>query len=102
MKYIRTYKTVIYSLLLLILVTSCSKEHETETFENSSLVTVKLQGTQSSTFSKVNIDVLKVKFRVLEDENDPHAWIALNTINTGVHDLTSVTDNDVVTLVDFD
>ncbi|MEH6536973.1 MAG: DUF4382 domain-containing protein [Psychroserpens sp.] len=101
MNYFHTGKTAIYSLLFLFLVTSCSKEYDTETFENSSLVTVKLQGTQS-VFSKVNIDVLEVQFRVLEDKNDPNAWMTLNTINTGIHDLTNITDSQIVTLVDFD
>jgi len=101
MKYIHTPKAAIFGILLLFLVTSCSKEYETETFDSSSLVTVKIQGTQSA-FNQVNIDVLEVQFRVLEDETDPNAWITLHTINTGIHDFTTITDNDVVTLVDFD
>ncbi|MDG5490892.1 DUF4382 domain-containing protein [Psychroserpens sp. SPM9] len=101
MNSITSYKLLVCSFFLLVFATGCSKEYDTETFENTSLVTVKLQGTQS-VFSKVNIEVLEVQFRVLEDENDPYAWVTLNTINTGIHDLSSITDNQVVTLVDFD
>ncbi|MGB3605947.1 DUF4382 domain-containing protein [Psychroserpens sp.] len=100
MKFIQTYKAVLLSVSLLFFLTSCSDELETETFDNSSLVTVKLQGTQS-VYSQVNIEVLDVQFKVLEDELDPNAWISLNAINTGSHDLASITDNRVITLVDF-
>jgi hypothetical protein len=101
MKLYHTYKTALFSVLILLLLTSCSKEYDTETYEDSSLVTVKLQGTQSL-YSKVNLEVLDVQFRILEDENDPNSWISLNAINTGIHDLTTITENDVVTLVDFE
>nr|WP_321234758.1 DUF4382 domain-containing protein [uncultured Psychroserpens sp.] len=101
MKYLHAYKTALFSVLFLFLITSCTKEYDTETYENTSLVSVKLQGTQS-TFSRVNIEILDVQFRVLDDENDPNAWISLNTINTGIHDLSDITENQVVTLVDFE
>ncbi|WP_460220208.1 DUF4382 domain-containing protein [Psychroserpens sp. MEBiC05023] len=101
MKNINTYKTTLFALICLFLVSSCSQELDTETYENSSLVTIKLQGTHSA-FSQVNIEVLDVQFRILEDENDSNAWISLNTINTGIHDLTNSTNNKVITLVDFE
>lgn len=101
MKYLYAYKTALYSILILVFATSCSKEYDTETYENSSLVTVKLQGTRSA-YSQVNLEVLAVQFRVLEDETDPNAWVTLNTVNTGVHDLTNSIDNQVITLVDFE
>jgi len=100
MRFFRTYKTIIYSIFLLFLMSSCSKEEVTETFETS-LVNVKLKGTQSL-FSKVNIEVLDIQFRVLEDETDPNAWVSLNTINRGVHDLTSLTQEHVMPLVDHE
>ncbi|WP_298756117.1 DUF4382 domain-containing protein [uncultured Psychroserpens sp.] len=101
MKFLSHYKTAIYSIIVLFFLSSCSKEIETETFDDSSLITVKLQGTQSL-LNRANIEVLDVQLRVLEDESSPNAWVSLNTINTGIHDLTDITDNDVVTLVDFD
>ncbi len=99
MIFFRTYKTFIYSVFFLFLMSSCSKEEITETYENS-LVSVKLIGTQSL-FSKVNIEVLDVQFKVLEDETNPNAWVSLNTINRGVHDLTSLTEDHIMPLVDF-
>ena len=101
MKFLSHYNVAIYSLLFLFFLSSCSKEIETETFENSSLVSVKLQGTQS-VLNKANIEVIDVQFRILEDETEPNAWVSLNTINTGIHDLTDITDDQVVTLVDFE
>jgi len=96
----RTYKTIIYSISLLFLMSSCSKEDITETFDTS-LVNVKIKGTPSL-FSKVNIEVLDVQFRVLEDETNPYAWVSLNTINSGVHDLTRLTQEHAMSLVDFE
>ncbi|WP_204344682.1 DUF4382 domain-containing protein [Psychroserpens algicola] len=101
MKYFKNHYATIYSIILLLFMTSCSKEYDTETYDNSSLVTIKLQGTESI-YSKVNIEIIDVQFRVLEDENDPNAWISLNTVNIGIHNLTDITDNQVVTLVDFE
>ena len=101
MKTSRNFKILVIGVLTLFLMTSCSNELETETFENSTLVTVKLQGTPS-TFNKANLEVIDVQLRVLEDESNPNAWVSLNTVNTGIHDLTKITDNTVVTLVDFE
>ncbi|OUS01452.1 hypothetical protein A9Q86_06625 [Flavobacteriales bacterium 33_180_T64] len=101
MKFLSHYKAAIYSVLFVFLLSSCSKEFETETFENSSLVSVKIQGTQS-VLSKANIEILDVQLRILEDETDPNAWVSLNTVNTGIHDLTEITDDHVITLVDFE
>jgi hypothetical protein len=93
-------KTLLISLLAIVLFSSCSKEEETTPIENS-LVNVKLSGTQTQ-LSRFNLDVLDVQLRVLEDETDPNAWISLNAINTGIHDLTNFTGNKVITLVDFE
>lgn len=101
MKTSHNFKILVIGLLTLFFMTSCSHELETETFENSSLITVKLQGTPS-TFNKVNLEIIDVQLRVLEDETNPNAWLSLNTVNTGIHDLTKITDNTVVTLVDFE
>lgn len=101
MKLIKFYRIAILGIFSLFLFSSCSNEFDTETYENSSLISVKLQAAQS-TFSEVNIDIQDVQFRVLEDENDPNAWLSLNTINEGVHDLTEATSNQMVVLVDFD
>jgi hypothetical protein len=101
MKITRNFKILVIGLLTLFLMTSCSNELETETFENSSLITVKLQGVPS-VYSEANLEVIDVKIRVLEDELDPEAWVSLNPVNTGIHDLTKITDDTVVTLVDFE
>lgn len=93
-------KTLLISLLALVLLTSCSKEVESTPLETS-LVNVKLVGTQTQ-LSRFNLEILDVQLRVLEDETDPNAWLSLNTINTGVHDLTGFTGNHVITLVDFE
>lgn len=100
MKYFRSFKSLLLSALLLIFLSSCSSEIGSESFENS-LVSVKLKGTPSQ-FSAVNIEVLDIQFRVMEDETDPNAWISLNTINTGVHDLTSLAQDHVMPLVNYE
>ncbi|WP_298901378.1 DUF4382 domain-containing protein [uncultured Psychroserpens sp.] len=101
MKFLSRSKTIIYSVFFLFIVSSCSKEIETETFDNSSLISVKLQGTQSL-LNSANIEILDVQIKVLEEDSNPNAWVSLNTINTGIHDLANITDDEVVTLVDFE
>jgi hypothetical protein len=93
-------KTLLISLLAIVLFTSCSKEVESSPIENS-LVNVKLVGTQTQ-LNRFNLEILEVQLRVLEDETDPNAWLSLNTINTGIHDLTNFNENHVITLVDFE
>jgi len=93
-------KTLLLSIFTLILLSSCTKEEESSSFENS-LVNVKLVGTQTQ-LNKFNLEILDVQLKVLEDETDPNAWLSLNTINTGIHDLTNFTDNQAITLVDFE
>ncbi|WCO01872.1 DUF4382 domain-containing protein [Psychroserpens ponticola] len=93
-------KTLLISLLAIVLFTSCTKEEDSSPIENS-LVNVKLTGTQTQ-LSRLNLEILDVQLRVLEDETDPNAWLSLNAINTGIHDLTDFTDNQVLTLVDFE
>lgn len=100
MKFYNTYKTATLIILSLVFLSSCSKEPVTETFENS-LVNVKFLSTDSD-LSKLNIDVLDVQFRVLEDETNPNAWIRLNTINTGVQEISCLNQNKVLNLVDFE
>lgn len=95
------HKSVIYSVLFLFLFCSCSQELDTETFDDKSLVTVKLQGTPSQ-LSRVNIEILDVQIRVLEDETNPNAWLSLTTMNTGIHDLTLLTNYEALTLVEFE
>ncbi len=101
MKFLKSYKTAFYSLILILFFTSCSDEFDTETYENSALVSVKLQAAPS-TFSNVNIDIQDVQFRILEDENNPNAWVSLNAVNTGVHDITQFSSGQIVVLVNFD
>ncbi|WP_299223097.1 DUF4382 domain-containing protein [uncultured Psychroserpens sp.] len=100
MKYFQFAKAVLFSLMFLFFLSSCSKEEATTQFENS-LVSVKLVGTETP-LNKVNIEILDVQFRIMEDESDPNAWVSLNAMNTGVHDLTNFTTDQVVTLVDFE
>ncbi|MBO6607690.1 DUF4382 domain-containing protein [Psychroserpens sp.] len=100
MKLITSAKPIILLFLVLGLF-SCSKEYETETFPDSALVTIKLQGLQSQ-LSSVNIEVTDIQFQLKADATEADAWLSLNTVNMGVHDLTRITGDQVVTLVDFD
>ena len=100
MKLFKAYKITFLAIFSLFFLSSCSKEDVSDNSQNS-LVNVKLKGTESL-LSKVNIEVLEVQFRVLEDETAPNAWVSLNTINTGIHDITNLTQDEVVPLVDYE
>lgn len=93
-------KTLFFGIFTLLLLNSCSKEEESSYIENS-LVNVNLAGTQTQ-LNRFNLEILEVQLKVLEDETDPNAWLSLNTINTGIHDLTKFTDNESIALVDFE
>lgn len=100
MKLITSIKPIILAILIFGL-QSCSKEYETETFPNSALITIKLQGLASQ-LNSANIDIADIQFQVKPNANAEDAWISLNTVNMGVHDLTQINGERVVTLVDFD
>jgi hypothetical protein len=100
MKLITSVKPIITAFLIFGLL-SCSREYETETFPNSALVTIKLQGL-SSQLSSANMDIADIQFQVKPNANAEDAWMSLNTVNMGVHDLAQINGERVVTLVDFD
>ena len=85
----------------LVLLTTCSNDLDTETFDDHALVTVKFQGTPSA-FTRVQLDIVDVQLRVLDDLSNPNAWVSLTTRNPGVYDITSITGNTVLALVDFE
>ena len=94
------FRPLIFTLSLALLLFSCSHQDDDSKFETS-LVNVKLTATPS-VLNSFNLDILEVQLRVLEDETDPDAWISLNTINSGIHDLTDLRNNQVISLVDFE
>ena len=100
MRFFYNSKTLLLSLAVLVLISSCTKEDDSSALENS-LVNVRLVGTQTQ-LSRFNLEILDVQLRVLEDETDPNAWLSLNAINTGIHDLTNYTGNELISLVDFE
>lgn len=101
MKYSFKFERIVIAVLILFSCIGCSDELDTETFDNSSLVTVKFQGTPSA-FNKVNLEIIEVQLRVLEDASSPDAWVSLPTSNTGVFDVATITGNTALSLVDFE
>ncbi len=100
MRFFYNSKIVLFSLVALLLVCSCTKEDDSSPLVNS-LVNVSLVGTQTQ-LNSFNLEILDVQLRVLEDETDQNAWLSLNAINTGIHDLTNHTGNELLSLVDFE
>ncbi|MEY8849641.1 DUF4382 domain-containing protein [Psychroserpens sp. XS_ASV72] len=96
----RFSKSILYVVLLLVSLSSCSKQEESG-FEDNSLVNVKLSATPS-VYQSFNLDIIEVQLQVLEDQTDANAWISLNTINTGVQDVSQLRANKVINLVDFE
>lgn len=94
------FRSLFLALPILFLFLSCSPQDDESTMENS-LVNVRLAATPS-VLNSFNLDVMEVQLRVMEDEMHPNAWISLKTINSGIHDLTDLRPNQVISLVDFE
>ncbi|WP_299365118.1 DUF4382 domain-containing protein [Winogradskyella sp.] len=78
--------------------TNCSKDN-ISVDGNVTSITVKLKSTTNA-LDKVYIDIEDVQLKVIEDENNPNAWVSLNAINQGVFNACDFRENDPLVLVD--
>jgi hypothetical protein len=96
MKHLLPLKPLLFSLVLLICFTSCSKE---DINEDVTSITVELKST-SVNYDKVYLDVVDVQFKVMENGDVPNAWLSLNTINQGTFNACDLNEDSPLMLVD--
>jgi hypothetical protein len=90
-------KSSLFSLVLLVAFTSCSTEELNSDSELSG-ISVKLKSTGGE-FDKVFMDIIDVQLKVKDDDNAPDAWVSLNSINKGAHNIFDLRDDSSLVLV---
>jgi hypothetical protein len=98
MKHLQSAKSLLFSIILLGCLASCSKEDITMN-ENVTSITVKLKSTTGN-LDKVYIDIEDVQLRVKENKNSSGAWVSLHAINQGTHNACNLREGSPLLLVD--
>ncbi|MEM6514580.1 MAG: DUF4382 domain-containing protein [Bacteroidota bacterium] len=90
-----TYKTLFFLLSLFFLATSCSKEEST--LEQGSIVSVKINGA-SEDLNQIILNIEEVQL-LIGSTNDVANWVSLETINTGLQNISNYNHENQLTLV---
>ena len=90
-------KSLLFFLILIASFTSCSTDEVNSETELSG-ISVKLKSTAGE-FDKVFVDIKDVQLKVKEDGNAPDAWVSLNSINKGTHNIFDLRDDSSLLLV---
>ena len=90
----RHLHTLLLSILILVSLTSCSKD---EVSSNVTSITVKLKSTTGE-LNNVFLDIADVEFRVGQD--NANTWISLGAINHGAQEICSYNEETTLLLVD--
>ena len=97
MKYLQSIKFIAFSIIILLVTTSCSKE-ELGRDENFAGITVSLKSAEGN-MDKVFLEIEDVQVKIKEDGNLPNAWIGLNALNTGTHNISDLRGDSELLLV---
>lgn len=101
MKHLQPIKSVLFTLIILACFTSCTKDDVTAD-SNYTAVTVKLKSTLSE-YDKVYLDIEDVQLRISENANTSNAWLSLNALNSGTHNVCDLYEGAELLLVnDFE
>ncbi len=84
-------------MLILVAVTSCSNDESN--LDPHSIVSVKLKGASEDT-KQLLLDIEQVQLLVGDNEFDASSWLTLNTINTGVQNVSKFAEGTELLLVD--
>tara|TARA_R110001592_G_scaffold20142_5_gene82023 strand:+ start:1715 stop:2293 length:579 start_codon:yes stop_codon:yes gene_type:complete len=98
MRVLQKGRTAIFLSFLTIFL-SCSSESINQDLElNKATVSVNLIGAQAE-FDLVNIEVLDVQVKVIDDESVPNCWLSLNVNSKGIYNLLDLIDDSEANLV---
>jgi len=97
MKHLLSIKTVILLCVILVSITSCSKE-ELGRNQDYAGIAVSLKSTAVAV-NPVFLDIEDVQVKVKEDGSLPNAWISLNPNNKGYHDVSNLNGDSELLLV---
>ncbi len=99
MKRLQVIKILVFSFIILISTTSCTKDDVNDNKEFAE-ISVSLKSTTNN-LNKVYLDIEDVQLRVKEDADAPNAWVSLDAINTGTHNVSDLKDDFVLSLVSY-
>lgn len=97
MKQFQPIKALFLFVMITLCTTSCSKEDMRSGAEMSS-ITVNLKSTVGE-LDNVFIDIQNVQLRVKPDENEPNAWVSLQTMNQGTYNTNEISLGSELLLV---
>lgn len=98
MKHLQRIQIIIITLVLSISFSSCSKD-DLDRDGNKAAISVTLKS-DFSTYNNVYFDIEDVQVRVKEDASLANAWVSLNTINIGTHNVSELISDSELLLVD--
>jgi len=98
MTYLQPLKNLLFIVIFSVSITSCSKE-DIGVDGSVASITVKLKS-DTHTLDKVYVDIQDVQLKVIEDGSQPGAWISLEALNTGTHDVCKLGEDNPLLLVD--
>ncbi len=99
MKHLQTIKFLVFTFIILVSVTSCSKD-DTDSNAQLAAVSVSLKSTTQD-LNQVYLDIADVQVRVKQEKSTTDAWVSLNAINTGTHNVSALNDDAQLLLVDY-
>ncbi|MDX1471367.1 MAG: DUF4382 domain-containing protein [Flavobacteriaceae bacterium] len=85
-------------LIILFLMQACSEPQDTFSQEERTTVAVTLVSTSAS-YDQVNIDIKNVLLKVVDNESDPNCWLSLDADNTGVFNMSELSQAGSTLLV---
>ncbi|MFK7831842.1 MAG: DUF4382 domain-containing protein [Winogradskyella sp.] len=97
MKHLQVTKLVVLICLIFFSLTSCSKE-EVGRDQDFAGITVSLKS-DSGELNNVFLDIEDIQVKITEDDNASSAWMSLNTINTGSHNVSDLRGDTELLLV---
>ncbi|EPR73991.1 hypothetical protein ADIWIN_0951 [Winogradskyella psychrotolerans RS-3] len=99
MKHLQAIKFLVFTFIILTSATSCSTD-DIDNSDQLAAVSVSLKSTTQD-LNKVYLDIEDVQIRVTEEKSAANAWVSLNAINTGTHNVSALINDAQLQLVNY-